>query len=682
MKTKRVKIRRDESGSGGFIRNHLPHIVLTAVLIIVPWFIAAANNGIIQGVVTDAKTHQPLYGASVQIEGTTMGAKTDPSGRFTIINIPPGTYNLSVTLLSYESVKVLDIDVVPDSTVDVKVTLNPVSIETGKVTIVDGQKKGIDINHTGTMTIKVQREVQSSPVAKVKDLLSAETGISSAPGSADKCIVAVPREQKRQASYCPPPPCLPYPPPAHGGSAIVNGQAYDAMFFQNYGVNPFVDTEDDHLSTFAADVDDASYILTRSYLERGDLPPTDAIRVEEFVNHFDYYYGSPKQGPFAVYIEGAPSASGRNSELLRIGIKGMDVRRCERRPVDLVFVIDCSGSMNREDRLELVKRSLGYLVDQLTRNDRVGIVMYNTSAAIVLEPTHASCRGLILEAIDRLYAAGSTNAEAGLRLGFQMAARCLDEERNIRVILCSDGVANVGNTDSETLLGEIKRYSKMGITLSTVGVGMGNYNDVLLEQLADKGNGKYAYVDDLAEARRIFVENLTGTLEVIARDVKIQVDFNPEMVRSWRLVGYENRDVADEKFRDNREDGGEMGAGHAVTALYELKLHDHRSNGNIGTVSIRYKDPDTFRASEFSRAISTRDFVGRFSSASTSFRLAASAAEFAEILKKSYWAKGITLGDLREEVGGISEDRWSSEIGELLSLIDRADRLLEGRVER
>ncbi|NMC43708.1 MAG: DUF3520 domain-containing protein, partial [candidate division Zixibacteria bacterium] len=182
--------------------------------------------------------------------------------------------------------------------------------------------------------------------------------------------------------------------------------------------------------------------------------------------------------------------------------------------------------------------------------------------------------------------------------------------------------------------------------------------------------------------RRIFVENLTGTLEVIARDVKIQVDFNPEMVRSWRLVGYENRDVADEKFRDNREDGGEMGAGHAVTALYELKLHDHRSNGNIGTVSIRYKDPDTFRASEFSRAISTRDFVGRFSSASTSFRLAASAAEFAEILKKSYWAKGITLGDLREEVGGISEDRWSSEIGELLSLIDRADRLLEGRVER
>lgn len=678
MKSKRTKIRKDESGIGGFVRNHLPHIVLTAVLIIVPWFIAAANNGIIQGIVTDAKTHEALYGVSVQIEGTTLGAKTDPSGRFTIINVPPGTYNLSVSCLGYEQVKVLDIDVVPDSTVDVKITLNQAALETGKVTVVEGQKKGIDINQTGTVTIKVQREVQSRPVAKIKDLLSNETGISSAPGSADKCIVSVPH----QPTNCPPPPSPYNPPPAHGGSAVVNGQAYDAMFFQNYGVNPFVDTEDDHLSTFAADVDDASYVLTRSYLERGDLPPTEAIRVEEFINHFDYRYASPNHGPFAVYIEGAPSASGRNSELLRIGIKGMDVRRRERKPVDLVFVIDCSGSMNREDRLELVKRSLGYLVDQLTRNDRVGIVMYNTSAAIVLEPTHASCKGLILEAIDRLYAAGSTNAEAGLRLGFQMAARCLDEERSIRVILCSDGVANVGNTDAETLLGEIKRYGKMGITLSTVGVGMGNYNDVLLEQLADKGNGKYAYVDDLAEARRIFVENLTGTLEVIARDVKIQVDFNPDMVRSWRLVGYENRDVADEKFRDNREDGGEMGAGHAVTALYELKLHDHRSNGNIGTVYIRYKDPDTFRASELSRAISARDFVGRFSSASTSFRLAATAAEFAEILKKSYWAKGITLGDLREEVGEISEDRWSSEIGELLSLIDRADRLLDGRVER
>ncbi|MDD4050966.1 MAG: von Willebrand factor type A domain-containing protein [candidate division Zixibacteria bacterium] len=651
-------------------RNYLPHMVLAAILMAVPLFIAAATNGIIKGTVTDGYNNLPVFGASIQIEGTSLGAKTDANGKFVITNISPGTYNLSVSCVRYDPIKVLDIDVISDSMSIIDLTLNRSDIDAcNKVKDEKPVVTHLQIapNEAGKTEMETRSKKGSDENFKVASMPFQS-------GRVQPCIIAVPHQT-------PPPPPY-YPPPAHGGSAVVNGQAYDAMFFQNYGVNPFVDTEDDHLSTFAADVDDASYVLTRSYLERGELPPVDAIRVEEFVNHFKYHYTSPAQGPFAVYIEGAPSQSGRNSELLRIGIKGMEVRRSERQPANLTFVIDCSGSMNREDRLELVKRSLTYLVDQLKHNDRVGIVMYNTSAAVVLESTPAEYRNLILDAIYRLYANGSTNAEAGLRLGFQMAARHLDEEGTNRVILCSDGVANVGNTDSETLLAEIKRYGKMGITLSTVGVGMGNYNDVLLEQLADKGNGKYAYVDDLAEARRIFVENLTGNLQVIARDVKIQVDFNPAVVRSWRLVGYENRDVADDKFRDNREDGGEVGAGHEVTALYELKLHDHRPSGDIGTVHVRYKDSDTFRAAEFSRTISKRDFAGRYTSASTSFRLAAVASEFAEMLKKSYWAKGTSPADLREEIDALSEEGWSSEMGELRDLIDRANRLWEDRAEQ
>ncbi|MHC4110645.1 MAG: vWA domain-containing protein, partial [Planctomycetota bacterium] len=337
-------------------------------------------------------------------------------------------------------------------------------------------------------------------------------------------------------------------PMAHGGSTPPNGEDVDGMFFKNYGVNPFVDTEDDHLSTFATDVDTGSYTVVRRYLHDGHLPPEKAVRVEEFVNYFNYRYAAPQEEDFAVYAEAAPWRFGtgrKNSYLLRLGLKGKQVSEESRKPAILTFVIDVSGSMKRENRLGLVKRSLRMLIERLREEDRIGIAVYGSRGRKVMDHRGLYDKAEILATIESLGASGSTFAEEGIRIGYEMAENAYRRGYINRVILCSDGVANVGQTGADDILEVIKQKAEKGITLSAIGFGMGNYNDVLLETLGDKGNGHYVYIDTIAEARRVFEDNLTGTLQVIARDVKIQVDFNPEVVRSYRLIGYENRDVPD-----------------------------------------------------------------------------------------------------------------------------------------
>ena len=373
-----------------------------------------------------------------------------------------------------------------------------------------------------------------------------------------------------------------------------NAAAYPDMYFKSSGVNPFLDTEDEHLSTFAMDVDTASYSVTRRYLTEGHLPPSEAVRVEEFVNAFKYDYAAPTEGAFAFHLESAPSifADSKRTHLLRIGLKGRVIPDEDRKDATLTFVIDVSASMEMENRLGLVKRSLRLLVDQLRPTDKVGIVVYGSRGRLVLPHTAVNRRAEILAAIDSLHTEGATNAEEGLRIGYDLAWRNSEVDHINRVILCSDGVANVGQTGPEEILKEIRADVKRGITLSTVGFGMGNYNDILMEKLANAGNGNYAYVDTLSEARRIFVEDLTGTLQVIAKDAKIQVDFNPEVVSRFRLLGYENRYLENHQFRDDTVDAGEVGSEHCVTALYEVKLHEEAS-GKIVTASIRYADPDS-----------------------------------------------------------------------------------------
>ncbi len=463
-------------------------------------------------------------------------------------------------------------------------------------------------------------------------------------------------------------------PPSTGGGAEPNDRPYGDVFFESAGVNPFIDTEDDRLSTFALDVDTGSYSIARRYLHDGHLPPPAAIRVEEFVNSFDYGNPAPRRDDFAISLEGAPSpfAAGSRYRLVRIGIRARDVRPARRKPTTLIFVVDTSGSMERENRLGLVVRALGLLLDELDKDDRVGLVEYGNTSRVVVEPTRD--RDRVERALGRLLPRGSTNVEAGLDLGYELADEFFRNGVTHRLILCSDGVANVGGTSADAILQRIEREARAGIELTTIGVGMGNYNDVLLEQLADRGNGRYAYVDTLDEARKIFVENLTGTLQTVAFDAKAQVEFDPATVSRYRLLGYENRDVADHRFRDDGVDAGEIGAGHTVTALYEIKLQpDAPRDAEIATVRLRWQPAGRARVREVSERLRISQLETRWNRAPASLQLATLVAEFAEILRRSHWARGSEPADILELSRHLPRRLTADpEVGGFLDLVEIA----------
>ncbi|MBI5944163.1 MAG: von Willebrand factor type A domain-containing protein [Chloroflexi bacterium] len=466
--------------------------------------------------------------------------------------------------------------------------------------------------------------------------------------------------------------------PQSSGKSPSSNEPYD-MFFEDYGVNPSIDTEDDNLSTFALDVDTGSYTVMRNYINDGNLPPEDSVRVEEYINYFDQGYDSPPaHQAFGIYIDGGPSpfTETERYDMLRVGIQGFEVDEEDRKDAALTFVIDVSGSMDMDNRLGLVKQSLEMLVEQLHRNDTVSIVVYGSDARVVLEPTAGSDSDRILSAIYSLHPEGSTNAEAGIRLGYGMAMEAFNRDGINRVILCSDGVANVGQTEADAILEEIHRHVERGVTLTTIGFGMDNYNDTLMEQLADNGNGFYAYVDDRDEARRLFIDEITGTLQTIALDAKVQVEFNPETVLRYRLIGYENRAVADDEFRDNSVDAGEIGAGHSVTALYEVKLHPNAHNGKIAIVYMRWEDPDTHQIVEISQDFDAGQMAFDFEETNPYFQRAVVVAEYAEILKGSYWAEGSSLDHVYDEARRIREYLYRDDyMDEFVDLVRDARRL-------
>lgn len=419
-------------------------------------------------------------------------------------------------------------------------------------------------------------------------------------------------------------------------------EAPTGMKFEDYGVNSFTSAAADNLSTFAIDVDTGSYTIMRSYLNDTILPPPDAVRVEEFVNYFDQQYATPQEGAFGINLEAAPSPYGAGYTLVRVGIQGFDVPEEERPDAMLIFVVDVSGSMSDSNRLGLVKLALAELVENLRPTDEVGIVTYGDTAEVVLLPTRAADKDNIIQAINGLDIQGSTNVEAGLRMAYDLADLYAQPGNINRLIVASDGVANVGNTTAEAIL----QHAEDGVQLSAFGFGMGNYNDALMEQLADQGDGTYAYIDDLGEARRVFHDDLLGTLFTIAKDAKIQVEFNPNVVAEYRLLGYENRAVADDDFRNDAVDAGEIGAGHSVTALYEVSFAaEANPNEAALTVRVRYEDPQTAEVSEIAQSMAVRDVYAQFTEATPTFQLSAVVAEYAEMLRQSYWAQD---GDWRQ----------------------------------
>ena len=456
---------------------------------------------------------------------------------------------------------------------------------------------------------------------------------------------------------------------------IVNDQAYDAMYFQHFGVNPTIDTEEEAFSTFSVDVDTASYSVTRSYLQRGHLPPEDAIRVEEFINAFDYGYRAPDYEVFDLAAEAFPSPTRPGYHVLHLGLEGKQIQARHRKAANLVFVIDVSGSMNMENRLGLVKKSLRMLVGQMDSADTIGIVVYGSRARVVLEPISGAESERVLAAIDSLSPEGATNAQEGIELAYRMASRSFREGGINRVILCSDGVANMGQaTGADSIFERVKEEANQGITISAIGFGMGNYNDVLMERLAQIGNGNYYYVDREREARRVFVENLTATLQVIARDVKIQVEFDRSTISRFRLLGYENRLLEREDFEDDNVDAGEIGAGHTVTALYEIKFK--RDASDIGTLRVRYKDPEGGSSRLIEREIPSQILRGSFAEASPPTRLSFVVAAFAEKLRGSYWVRKLSYEDLENLYQELPRSLRSREqVEELEGLIASAARL-------
>ncbi len=455
-----------------------------------------------------------------------------------------------------------------------------------------------------------------------------------------------------------------------GESAQPDAPPPDAMFFEDYGTNPFIDASQDNLSTFAVDVDTGSYTLARSYLNDYYLPPPEAIRLEEFVNYFEQDYPLPQQSAFNIVTEAAPTPfSTESSVVLRVGLQGYEVAPEDRPDATLIFVVDVSGSMEGPERLGAVKAALLTLLDELRPSDSIGIVVYGSKGRVVLEPTPVSKRDKIEKAINKLESSGSTFAEEGLRLAYEQATAHYDPQRINRLILCSDGVANVGETGPDAILEIVRQQAREGITVTTVGFGMGNYNDVLMEQLADDGDGQYFYVDSQAEAERIFAHELTGTLLTIAKDAKVQVDFNPEVVVAYRLMGYENRDVADEDFRNDEVDAGEIGAGHSVTALYEVVLAE-QAQGTVATVRLRWEDPDSGQVTEIEHSLDVADVLADFGAASPRFRLDVVVAAFADVLGEGAWSQAVDMAELLDMAADIANELPDDpEVLELVDLI-------------
>ena len=455
---------------------------------------------------------------------------------------------------------------------------------------------------------------------------------------------------------------------------------YDGVTFDDPGINPITDTEEDRDSTFAMDVDIASYTIARRFAADGNVPDPESVRVEEWVNAFDQAYPAPDDETFAVFVDGGPSPFIDESELLlRIGIKARESSDRARPDAALTFVIDTSGSMGRESRLELVKDSLRKLVLNLGFGDSIAVVTFGQDARVVLPPTSATNEEEILDAIDGLQPGGSTNLEAGLRLGYDLARETFESDRINRIVLASDGVANVGLTDADGILRRISDDAAAGIDLVAIGVGMGNYNDALLEQLADQGDGFYAYVNSLDEARQLFSESLTGTLQTVAFDAKVQVTFDPDVVAEYRLLGYENRAIHDNQFRDPEVQAGAIGAGHSVTALYVVRLRDNLVDaGSLGSVRLRWTEPDARDESRLTWDVETDDIARSFESTDSTFQLDAIVAATAEVLRESPYAEAFDLHDVADVARAVAEDLpETNQVHDFLDFVEAVEELAD-----
>jgi len=545
----------------------------------------------------------PLPGATVSIELPTGGVRTavtDANGRFIFAGVPIGDYRVRSEMVSMQTV-------------------------TYTVRVSDAGSPLFEIPMKLASVAEAITVTASAPAALEQN------GISYSAPNMHKVITAS---------------------PSYDNLYVINGAALNENLggesYAKIVENNFIQTTKDHLSTFSIDVDTASYSIVRRIIGDGKLPQPDAVRIEEMVNYFTYAYPEPADGkPFSVTTEVAGAPWAPDHRLMRVGIRAVKLAPWQMKPCNLVFLIDSSGSMSPANRLPLLKKAFRMLVGQLRAEDRVSLVTYAGAAGLVLPSTSGAEKDRILEAIDNLDAGGSTAGGEGLVLAYDVAKQNFIKDGVNRVILATDGDFNVGVSSEAGLEQLIEEKRKDDIELSVIGVGEGNLKDSTMELLADKGNGNYSYVADLMEARKVFVDQVGGTLVTVAKDVKLQIDFDPKQVASYRLIGYENRALANKDFDDDAKDAGELGSGHTVTALYELVPAPGAGTGKVAELRLRYKQPHGEKSELMS--VDIADEGHNAWDASDDLKFASAVAEFAFLLRDSpnkelsSWADALQL---------------------------------------
>lgn len=429
-------------------------------------------------------------------------------------------------------------------------------------------------------------------------------------------------------------------------------QQRNAETYKEIKENSFVAVAQQPVTTFSADVDRAAYANVRRIIGYGQIPPKDAVRIEEMVNYFDYDYPAPEEGsvsPLRVSPELAPAPWNPNHLLLRIGLQAKKIDLAQAPPSNIVFLIDVSGSMDEENKLPLLKSSFKMLLGQLRPDDKIAIVTYANGTKVALPSTSVKDKEKIIKVLDNLYASGGTSGGRGIQLAYEQAQKSFIKNGNNRIILATDGDFNIGINNTTDLEKFIEKQRESGIYMSVLGFGIGNYRDDMAETIADKGNGNYAYIDNITEAKKVLVNELSGTLFAVAKDVKLQLEFNPKYVKEYKLIGYENRMLANEDFTNDKKDAGEIGAGHTVTALYELvpsdgkvaqslryqsqELNEKGKGNELGFLKIRYKDPKVKDAKSVEITEPLAFNKKALKETSTDYRFAASVAEFGILLR-------------------------------------------------
>ena len=576
---------------------------------------AQTPTGAIEGRVTDAVTGQPLNDAAVFVAGTEFSALTDTEGRYSLSGIPTGEHTVKVVIIGYVTQE------------------RQVTVTAGQATVLYFALKvgGINLD-----------ELVATGVAGAAERKSID-GFSGG------------RQLRVRGSYSyMGATCCGF----SGGRVAFNTESY-----ANIDENDFKLVSASPLSTFSIDVDRASYANVRRFIQDGTRPPIDAVRIEEMVNYFPYEWGDVAgEHPFAVTTEVTQAPWKREHRLVRIGLHAPSVDIRHLPPSNLVFLLDVSGSMNSPDKLPLLKSAFALLVDQLRPQDRVAIVVYAGAAGLVLPSITGNRQDRILAALEQLRAGGSTAGGEGLQLAYETAREHYIDGGNNRIVLATDGDFNVGPSSDGEMVRLIEKERESGVFLTVLGFGTGNLKDSKMEQIADHGNGNFHYVDGLLEARKVLVEEMGGTLLTLAKDVKLQIEFNPARVAGYRLIGYENRLLADEDFNDDTKDAGELGAGHTVTALYEVVpaeadvprvvdelRYQPRANDpppsafedEMLYVKVRYKDPDGEKSMVLGQAVADRSGMP-----STDFRFATAVAGFGMLLRESPYAGTFALDDV------------------------------------